>query len=271
MNSEKEKKNASGIVYSCYYQRSREGEHFVAEHVLSYQISGFLVLSDGTRDYPSEQGSIRFVKRNQLLKFVKQPPANGEFKSLSIYLSQQILKDFSREYHIQAAHKEYDRPISTITTSPLLKSFMDSLLLYHNADSLKNPDLIDLKIKELLILLLQADPELKNVLFDFNEPHKMDLEAFMNKNYHFNVHLERFAYLTGRSLASFKRDFEKAFGQTPGKWLQHKRLQEAYYLISSKGRTASDVYLDLGFEDLSHFSFAFKKQFGISPTKIASI
>lgn len=268
MNSEGEKKKASGIVYSCYYQTSRAGEHFVPEHVLTYQIAGKLTLSNGNKNYESEAGSLSLVKRNQLLKFIKQPPSNGEFRSLSIYLSQQTLKSFSREYNIVIAHKEYDKPVCTVRTNALMKSFMESLLVYHHAESLGNPDLIELKIKELLILLLQAEPELKNLLFDFNDPFKIDLEAFMNKNYHFNVHLERFAYLTGRSLASFKRDFEKIFAQTPGKWLQQKRLQEAYYLISSKGRTASDVYLDLGFEDLSHFSFAFKKQFGMSPTKV---
>jgi AraC-like DNA-binding protein len=37
-------------------------------------------------------------------------------------------------------------------------------------------------------------------------------------------------------------------------------------LIKEKGRRASDIYLDLGFEDLSHFSFAFKKQFGVPPS-----
>ena len=92
----------------------------------------------------------------------------------------------------------------------------------------------------------------------------------MNQNYHFNVHLERFAYLTGRSLATFKRDFEKLYHTTPGRWLQQKRLQEAHYLITEKGKTASDIYLDLGFEDLSHFSYAFKKQFGEAPSRIIS-
>jgi len=119
------------------------------------------------------------------------------------------------------------------------------------------------------MLILQVHPELREVLFDFDEPHKIDLKAFMNQNYHFNVHLEQFAYLTGRSLASFKRDFSKIFGTTPGKWLQKRRLSEAFFLISEKGKSASEVYLDLGFEDLSHFSFAFKKHFGVAPSKIS--
>ena len=76
---------------------------------------------------------------------------------------------------------------------------------------------------------------------------------------------------TGRSLTSFKQDFKKGFGDTPGRWLVRKRLQEAYFLIDKKGRKASDVYIEVGFEDLSHFSFAFKKQFGVAPTQLAKV
>ena len=98
------------IVYSCYTQLSRQGEHFVSDHVLSYQISGNLILNDGSNDYAAEEGSIRFLRRNQLLKFIKQPAPDGEFKSLSIYLNQQILKDFSIEYDLISEKKEYNKP-----------------------------------------------------------------------------------------------------------------------------------------------------------------
>jgi AraC-like DNA-binding protein len=82
--------------------------------------------------------------------------------------------------------------------------------------------------------------------------------------------LERFAYLTGRSLSTFQRDFAKIFRETPSRWLLQKRLKEAYYLIKEKGMKSSDIYLDLGFEDLSHFSYVFKKQFGLTATELAS-
>jgi len=118
------------------------------------------------------------------------------------------------------------------------------------------------------MILLETNPELKNVLFDFSEPGKIDLEAYMNKNYKFNVDLNRFAYLTGRSLATFKRDFERIFHNTPNRWLQQKRLNDAYYLIKEKKQNVSDVYLDVGFKDLSHFSFAFKKAFGVAPSHL---
>jgi AraC-like DNA-binding protein len=90
----------------------------------------------------------------------------------------------------------------------------------------------------------------------------------MNKNFMFNVPAAQFAKLTGRSLASFKRDFEKIFRISPGQWLQQKRLSEAYYLIREKGQKPSEVYLDVGFENLSHFSYTFKKMFGVVPSRV---
>ncbi len=77
--------------------------------------------------------------------------------------------------------------------------------------------------------------------------------------------MEKFGYLTGRSLTTFKRDFKKAFNTTPQRWLTQKRLELAHYRVAEKKMKPVDVYLEVGFEDLSHFSFAFKKHFGYTP------
>jgi AraC-like DNA-binding protein len=268
MENTNEDKQSPGIAYSCYYQKSREGEQFVQDHVLNYLISGSSVLNDGVKEYICGEDSVQLIPRNQLMKFIKYPPVQGEFQSLSIYLDQKTLKNVSLEYGISASRRSFEKPIISITVNPLLKAYMVSLLAYQQNGNFSNGQLIELKQKEGILLLIRSNPALIDILFDFNEPHKIDLEAFMNKNYHFNVHLGRFAYLTGRSLATFKRDFEKQFNTTPGRWLQQKRLQQAHYLIAEKGKTASDVYLDLGFEDLSHFSYAFKKAYGKTPSQL---
>ncbi|QBA21629.1 AraC family transcriptional regulator [Chryseobacterium indologenes] len=90
----------------------------------------------------------------------------------------------------------------------------------------------------------------------------------MNKNYMFNVSVDAFARLTGRSLSGFKRDFSKIFKMAPKQWLKEKRLKEAYYLIKTQDKKPSDIYLDLGFENLSHFYSSFKKKFGITTTEV---
>lgn len=265
----KEHTKPSSIVFNCYHQRNWEGEQFVPEHTLSYQIAGSLTFNDGSgTEYTPSNNSFRFLRRNQLMKFLKQPPKNGDYQSVSIYLDQQTLKNYSLEYGVVGKHTIDSVKILDLKKSKLWLGFIDSLRTYQEMGGLESQELMRLKLKEAITLLLITNPELKDILFDFTDPHKIDLEAFMNKNYHFNVKLKRFAYLTGRSLATFKRDFEHIFNNSPGRWLQQKRLQQAYYLITQKGKTASDIYLDLGFEDLSHFSFLFKKQYGIPPSKL---
>jgi len=256
------------IAYSCYYTMSREGEQFAQEHVFSYLISGTLTLNDGNREYVFREGDFRLCKRNQLMKFVKRPPENGEFKTISLYLDQELLRGLGMQFGYKVEKPYAGEGVIEVHPNPLLKSYIESLATYQQLPQAGNEELFTHKLREAVLILLQTNPHLKDVLFDFSEPGKLDLEAFMNKNFHFNVELKRFAYLTGRSLATFKRDFEKIFHISPSRWLQQRRLQEAHYLIKEKGRAPSEIYLDLGFEDLSHFSFAFKKKFGVAPSRV---
>ncbi len=147
--------------------------------------------------------------------------------------------------------------------------FIHSLSPYYNGEGKIEETFSQIKREELLLILLQMDPGLAGILFDFGAPEKIDLEAYMNQHYKFNVSIQRFAYLTGRSLSAFKRDFATIFSATPSRWLLQKRLREAHFLIAKNGCKPSDIYLDLGFEDLSHFSFVFKKQFGKNPSEVA--
>jgi AraC-like DNA-binding protein len=85
----------------------------------------------------------------------------------------------------------------------------------------------------------------------------------------FNMPLEKLGYLMGRSLSTFNRDFRKAFNCSLQRWLTQKRLELAHYQLVEKHKKPVEVYIEYGFEDLSHLSFAFKKEFGYaSPTLV---
>jgi AraC-like DNA-binding protein len=260
--------NRPNILYSCYTQKNREGEQFVPEHVFGYQLSGTLDITLGGTPYALTEGTFSFFRKNQLARFIKQPPPGGEFRSVSVFLDQEALHEISDEHNLKM-----DKPYSgdggmILKPNALFKNYMDSLSPYIDGQREFSPILTKLKVKEAVMILLESNPALKDVLFDFSAPGKIDLEAYMNEHYKFNVDTSRFAYLTGRSLATFKRDFEKVFHTSPNRWLQQKRLNDAYYLIKEKGWRSSDVYLEVGFKDLSHFSFAFKKTYGIAPSRL---
>jgi len=258
------------ILYSCYAYTSRDGEQFIPEHILGYIVSGSQTVYIGNKTYHFKQGDIRFFRKNQLCRFVKQPPPGGEFISVSVSIDEGTLRNLGAEYNRQTDKPYEGEGTLLLKPEPLIKNYIDSLTPYLHGTNEVSKELTVLKVKEAVMILLETNPELKNVLFDFSQPGKIDLEAYMNKNYKFNVDINRFAYLTGRSLATFKRDFERIFHNTPNRWLQQKRLNDAYYLIKEKKQNVSDVYLDVGFKDLSHFSFAFKKAFGIAPSHLNS-
>ncbi|NII81067.1 helix-turn-helix transcriptional regulator [Pedobacter riviphilus] len=254
-------------ISACYVSPSLSTEQFVPDHCFMYLIAGTMLAYDGSKEYKIKGGDYGLARRNHLAKYTKQPD-NGAFKKIYILFEQDFLKEFQETYKFKVEDKKTPGGIIPLKKNALVKNFIQSLTPYFNEHGTIDEQFLNVKRSELLLVLLKNNPELANILFDFSTPEKIDLEAYMNRNYKFNVRIERFAYLTGRSLSAFKRDFEKIFNATPSHWLVQKRLEEAYHLIDKKNKKPSEIYLDLGFEDLSHFSFAFKKLFGHSPTKL---
>ncbi|HTE28031.1 AraC family transcriptional regulator [Flavitalea sp.] len=257
----------SGIVYSHYLEKRQEGEQFTSEHGLSYIFSGELIVIDSGEKRTFKAGEILFYRKNFLAKFIKVPDESGSFRCITVIFDQLSLEAFAKQYGKRVVNPpKSDRAVTLQNSTPLLVHYFQSLAPYF--DDILPTDLVNLKRNEALMLLIQISPQLQNILFDFGQPGKIDLEAFMQQHFRFNVDLKRFAYLTGRSLASFKRDFEKVFHTTPNRWLQQKRLEEAWYLIKEKQQRPSDVYHEVGFESLSHFSYSFKQFFGINPSVV---
>ncbi|WP_222166239.1 AraC family transcriptional regulator [Edaphocola aurantiacus] len=264
-NSVKDPGMGPRIVLNSYSGANIEGEAFVVDHIFSYILQGKQDVWLADQQYAYREGDFRFFRRNQLTKYVKST-TDGSFRSIAVHIDQSTLREMSEQYGLKADGSFPPEVPMLIQSDILLKGYVDSLVPYLQQ---QQPDerIVALKTRELVLLLIQHNPGFKNALFDFSEPGKIDLEAFMNSHYRYNVPMDRFAFLTGRSLSGFKRDFEKIFHISPSRWLVQKRLEAARFLIEERKEKPSDVYLDLGFEDLSHFSFAYKKAFGYAPNK----
>ena len=257
------------IVYSQITKKEREKDKFLTESVLALQISGQLTLETSSQRISTKGGDILLVRKHQLAKFTKTPLPGEDYKIIFILLSEDTLRKYALENQIETRQKYNGKRNIFIPQNEFLQGFFQSLIPYADKPQARITKKLGLlKVMEALELLLYSRPELNAFLFDFSEPHKIDLEKFMLSNFHFNVPVEKFARLTGRSLAAFKRDFQKTFDVSPRQWLQDKRLTEARYLIEKKSKKSSAIYLDLGFESLSHFSNSFKQKYGVAPTKL---
>jgi AraC-like DNA-binding protein len=215
-------------------------------------------------------GDMLLVGKNQVGTLRKTPVPGGHYETIVISLQEELLRKIVLEEKLEADRKYVGPPNMLIPSNEFLRGYFQSIVPYARKSGAEMTDEMGiLKVKEGVKLLLHAVPELRNFLFDFSEPYKIDLEKFMLSNFHFNIPVEKFAQLTGRSLASFKRDFQKTFGSPPRRWLQDKRLKVARHLIETKHQKPSAIYLDLGFESLAHFSHSFKVKFGKSPSELS--
>jgi len=262
----------NSIFCSVRTKRVVEKEQYVPDHALIHILAGKIDIIEADSRSTFICGDTFFVRRNSLVKFIKFPPDNGEpFKALSIFIKRPFLQDYYAKNHYDVAianHTNADVRIKKVASTPLIQGLFATLYPYFDSGMAFSKELMEIKTREAILILMQVDLSLQHCLFNFAEPGKIDLEEFMCKNFMFNVPLETFSKMTGRSLSTFKRDFERIFNSSPSRWLKKKRLEHAHYLIKEKHKTPSDVYLEVGFENLSHFSSSFKEAYGYNPSAL---
>jgi AraC-like DNA-binding protein len=212
-------------------------------------------------------GDTVLLPRNQLSMITKKPRGGELFRSVMMTFTTEKLKKLYAADSFKSL-KPHTHKIRSFSKHPLLDSVFASLEPYFELASELPENLVSLKLEETIAILRTLDSEIDDVLSDFSDPGKIDLADFMEKHFMFNMTMDKFGHLTGRSLNTFKRDFQKTFNTTPQKWLTQKRLELAYYHLAQNRRKPADIYLEVGFENLSHFSFAFKKYYGYPPTAV---
>lgn len=254
------------IKLSCYEDKFFKSDIMFDHHMLVWFISGETKIVQADATYYFKKGDIFLIPRNQLATIINYPKDGQPHKTVVMHLSTEKLRDFYANLNTKPKAIESHK-IHSYSNHPLLESCLASLLPYFSMETLPE-DIASLKIKEAISILRSIDKGIDDVLANFEEPGKIDLAGYMEKNFMFNLPLEKFGYLTGRSLTTFKRDFSKAFHTTPQRWLTQKRLELAHYQFIEKKKKPIDVCYEVGFENLSHFSHAFKKQFGYSPTEL---
>jgi len=237
-----------------------------------YVIDGRKVWHTAQGSYDLQKGSCVFVQKGASI--IEQFFDIG-FCLVLFFIPDEFICDTlkTKSIPIQTHEKKYN-PVMLLDSSETLAAFFLSMSSYFANTKAPDPSLLELKFRE-LILTLADNAQNAQLLSYFcsllHEPQTVSLQRVMEDNYCFNLKLEQYAELSNRSLSAFKRDFEKVFQTSPGKWLLEKRLQHAMHLVRHINKTVSEAAFESGFENPSHFSRSFKERFGISPTAVKQI
>ncbi|WP_031530172.1 helix-turn-helix domain-containing protein [Dyadobacter crusticola] len=258
------------IKLSSYDDKLFKSDLMFDDHMLIWFILGETKIIQADATYYFKTGDIFLIPRNQLATIVNYPKNGLPHKTVVMHLATERLKRFYEKIDVKRSAAR-DQKIFSFNNHPLLESCLTSLIPYFDVKGEFPENIASLKITEAITILREIDRNVDSVLANFDDPGKVDLVDFMQRNFMFNMPMEKLGYLTGRSLSTFNRDFKRIFNVTPQKWLTEKRLELAHYQLAEKRKRPTEVYLEVGFEDLSHFSFAFKKKYGVAPTQVYQV
>lgn len=260
----------SGIFVSCFTHNNTSCVHATKEHTLVYLYAGEHIIEEGGQTTVIRPGECAFIRRDHRITMYKKHTDTEQYKGITLTFRRNLLREFYNKLNKNDIPKntpQTDDSIFRIEPRPDITSLFQSLTPYFDSHIQPSDEVANLKLQEGIYCLLNTGKEFFPILFDFTEPWKIDIIEFLNENYMYELSMEEIASYTGRSLATFKRDFAKISEVTPQKWLINKRLQVAYEKLQDENKKVSDVYVEVGFKNLSHFYAAFKKQFGYSPRR----
>lgn len=261
--------DCSDVVIASYFTDDRGCAHENREHTLIYLCSGKLEIDDKGKKVVLQEGGCAFMRRDNRMWLQKYVEKDRPYRSVVLKFSRPFLRDFYNKLEHKDIPEKAKRGKDSLYLLPYerpdIRSLFESVLPYFDSGVKPTEEVLKLKMIEGLHVLLNTDNNLFASLFDFVEPWKIDILDYLNENYMYDLSLDEIASYTGRSLATFKRDFAKISDLSPRRWLIRRRLEAAHQLMLSGKRKVTDICYAVGFRNLSHFSKAYKKMYGFSP------
>ena len=265
--------NCSNILIASFFTDERGCAHENSEHTLIYLCSGKLEIDENGKKTILYGGDCAFMRKDHRLWLQKHIENGMPYRSVVLKFTRAFLREFYQKLDKKILpDARRDRTSLRILPHdrPDIRSLFESVIPYFDAGIKPSEEILKLKMTEGLYILLNTDKNLYASLFDFADPWKIDILDFLNKNYMYDLSMEEIAKYTGRSLATFKRDFKKISDLSPQKWIVRRRLEAAHALIQSGKRKVTEICFDVGFKNLSHFSKVYKERYGCSPTNNTS-
>src|SRR5690606_24234426 len=251
--------------YKCPVQS--EYFQFVSElNFITYVISGKKDWFASGEVYQIKEGDAVFIRKGA---YTTRQYFDVDHCLLTFFISDDFIRDFVRDIDIASAHngEGVQSRIFRLDVNEALQSLFLGMFTYLRMGNSVPKQLVELKFKELLlnIILNPRNQALTQFFSSLDQSRKTSLDYVMTNHFQYDLEVEDFARLSGRSLSTFKRDFKTTYQETPGKWLAVKRLEYAVDRVLTSDRNVNEVSSEGGFRIPTHCIRAFKEQYNLPP------
>lgn len=262
-----------GIIIHPYTAKkdSFKGKSILSSNAISLVLTGEKTMHFAEKTVVIKDDEFHFLSSGNCLASMGLS-RQGVFSSILLFFNDQILDTFYSKYaqlvsNYKASHAIAPERYIAFKKDAFIYNYIASLQLMFKSKKSISAAMKLLKFEELMLYLLEKYPA---AILSFQSAHsasygELKLRNVVETNITNNLSVEELAFLCDMSLSTFKRRFSKLYGTSPNKWLLQRKMAMAASLLQSKHTRPSDVFHQVGYENHSSFSHAFKQLFGVSP------
>lgn len=251
------------------YESSQE----ISKQQIILNKNTFSFLQEGTKEvffdnssYSINNAQFLLMKSGHCLMTEKLSTLHKNYRSVLLFFSNESVLKFIRKFELSSTDCTTYFSTYSFDYDSFIKTFVKSILDISKLSTSIQKNILDAKFDEIMLYLI----EVRGVDFLYSLINNSDNQTqkffqIIESNTLNKLTLKELSFLSNMSVSTFKREFEKHFHNSPSKWFQEKRLEHSAFLLKNKSIRPSDIFEEIGYENLSNFIQAFKTKFGVTP------
>ncbi|MEP5338819.1 MAG: AraC family transcriptional regulator [Algibacter sp.] len=238
----------------------------------------FSFLQEGTKEvffdnssYAINNSQFLLMKSGHCLMTEKLSNIQASYRSVLFFFSNEAVLKFIRKFELNPTASNPYFSTYSFNYDAFIKRFVNSLLDISKLSKSAQKNILDTKFDEIMLYLIEFEGvDFLYSLINTSDNQNQKFIQTIESNQLNKLTIKELSFLSNMSVSTFKREFEKHFHSSPSKWFQEKRLEHSAFLLKNKSKRPSDIFEEIGYENLSNFIQAFKIKFGVTPKQYQS-
>ncbi len=258
------------VIGACIYSGVKTGTMYLQDHAFLFVLEGTYIVRFGKNEYKVRKNEMVLLQKAIVIEYEKFGESDSEYALdyMMFFLKDELLNEFLNMSNIKYSYPSVPIPVTVHSATERLQSYIVSLKPYFKESKEVGDELVKLKLLELLFNIVDADEKLLYQFLQLKRKEPSSIVKVIEENLMNPVSLNDLAYLSGRSLSTFKREFQAIYNEPTFQWIRNRRLERAKELLMNSGLSVTDVCFATGFENVAHFSKSFKKKYGVPPSEV---